>query len=835
MMEKNLSQYFRKKRDRIFTLNRRIADSMEVVHAFTRAADEFLRRLFTAHDEKYHFGNDLAMVAVGGFGRGELCPYSDIDLMLLYSKKCTREGLESLVRTLWDTGLNIGCVTRTLSECIQILGDDLSTDTSLLECVCIAGSFKLFHAFIEKAVAPYFSRHKNAFLQEMRLTIESGLYSSNDTMYRIEPDIKNGICALRDCQRIIWAERVQSGNFIGNHAIHFTFLGRTEAALFFNAYPFLIKIRNELHIASQRRMDVLEIAYQPLIAENLGFGRRSPDALMEAYFKTITDIKRCLLTFIEKAPHRQDLMTRIRLKVSAFPVAPGISTVDGILYLNHKKIPGSYSPVLWILDVFKTAIACRATISTEVRNRIKQMVSDLEDEDFDSPEIRREFLEILSLPREVGRILQLMHDTEFLEKIIPEFGALRCKVEYDSYHEYTVDQHTLMALCDLDEIIFKQKEFLKAIAAYKTDRLVFRMALLLHDIGKALPGKHARSGAIIAGNICARLGLDENLQEQVQFLVFHHLTLSNASFKREHEEKLIADLTKIISTKKKLDMLYLLTIQDIKHVGSHTWTGWKAVQLKEIHQKVRAVLDNPSMHFDKISQSGGILSTGYIQNILHEEEKKYRDWLSRLNERELQIHVESFVGFDRITVLAYDKKNFLSDFIGCVASEGLAILSAYVHTTDDGKIVDIFHVESDRTKLIPLDERIENIERKWEGILDGKLTSEKIVSDKMRRYPPKRRRPDSREAHIEIDNQISPNYTVLEVDLPDCFGLLHRIVSVLSRLNLNIVSARISTLVDVTRDVFYITDGDKNKIVDHDYCERIREKLMLIAPSDTVC
>jgi [protein-PII] uridylyltransferase len=833
IMEKNLNQYFQQKRDQIFTLNCRTSDSMEVVHAFARVADDILRQLFNAHDAKYHFGNDLAMVAVGGFGRGELCPYSDIDVMLLYTKKCSREGMESLVRTLWDTGLNIGCVTRTLSECIQILGDDLATDTSLLECVCIAGSLKLFHAFIEKAVTPYFSRQKTALLQEMRLAIESGLYSSSDTLYRIEPDIKNGICALRDCQRLIWSERVQSRNFIGNHAIQFSFLGSFESGLFLSAYPFLIKIRNELHIVSQRRMDVLEIAYQSLIAENLGFGRHSPDTLMEAYFKTITDIKRCLLTFIEKAPHRQDLMTRIRMKVSAFPVAPGISTVDGILYLNHKKTPKSHSMVHWILDVFKTAIACHATISTEVRNRIKQMVSELEREDFDTAEVRREFLEILSLPREVGRILQLMHDTEFLEKIIPEFSALRCKVEYDSYHEYTVDQHTLMALCDLDEIIFKNRESVRTIATYKADRLVFRMALLLHDIGKALPGDHARSGAIIAGIICARMGLDEALQEQVQFLVFHHLTLSDASFKREHEENIISDLAKTVSTVKNLDMLYLLTIQDIKHVGSHTWTGWKAVQLKEIHQKVRAVLENPSMHFKKVSQSAALLSTGYIQNILHEEEKKYRDWLSRLKQQELHIHVESFVGFDRITVLAFDKKNFLSDFIGCLASEGLAILSAYVHTTDDGKIVDIFHVESDQTKLISLDERIKNIERKWKSILEGKLTSEKIVTDKMKQYPPKIRRLENREAHIELDNQISSNYTVLEVDLPDCFGLLHRIVSVLSRLSVNIVSARISTLIDVTRDVFYITDGNKNKIVDPGLCEQIRQELMLIAPAGT--
>lgn len=830
-MDNNLSKYFQQKRDQIFSLKRRTADPMEVVHAFARVADDILRKIFTAHNEKYGFGDELALIAVGGFGRGEQCPYSDIDLMLLHSKKCSKEGMESLVRTLWDTGLNIGCVTRTVPECIQIMGDDLATDTSLLECVCIAGSSNLFHAFIEKAIEPYFSRQKKAFLNEMRLTLESGLYSSDDTLYRIEPDIKNGICALRDCQRIFWSERVQTKNFIGNRAIHFTFLGSIDSDLLMKAYSFLIKIRNELHILSHQRLDVLEITYQPLIAENLEFGRHSPDALMEAYFKTITDIKRCLLTFIEEIPHRQSVMKRVRKKISAFPVAPGVSVLDGILYLNDKKIPKSVTSVRWILDVFKTAIACHTTISIEVRNKIKKLVIDLDDEDFNNAEVRREFLEIMSLPREVGRILQLMHDTDFLEKLIPEFGALRCKVEYDSYHEYTVDQHTLMALCDLDNIIYKDAQFARAISSDKTDRLVFRMALLLHDIGKAMPGKHARTGAIIAGNICARLGLDGELQERVQFLVFHHLTLSNVSFKREHEEHIINNLAKIISNKKKLDMLYLLTIQDIKHVGSNTWTGWKAVQLKEIYQKTRAVLENPSMHFEEIAESDGILSTDHIHNILHEEEKRYKEWLSKLKDQELQIHVESFIGFDRITVLTFDRRNFLSDFIGCLTSEGLAILSAYVHTTDDGKIVDIFHVESDKTKMISIDERIENIQKKWRYILDGKLTSEKLVAEKMRYYPSKRRRLENKEAHIEIDNQVSSYYTILEVDLPDSFGLLHRIVSVLSRLNANIVSARISTLIDMTKDVFYITDGEKNKIIDEKQCNRIKKELMLLASS----
>ncbi len=819
-----LKEELHQRRQRIFTPQRRQASPFEAVHAFTREADLLMRHLFQQNVQKHPVLKTACLVALGGYGRGELCPYSDIDILVLHHGRGNRQTIESFVQNMWDMGLAIGCVVRTLSECAAILGDDPATDNAFLECEYLAGDSDMYFSLRRSVLRPYFRKRRRAYIAQACRELHERVYSSVNTLYRVEPDLKNGLCALRDCQRIIWAERVNDLSFGGKTQPEFKMLGPEEKDQFLAAYEFLLGLRTELHMLCGRRLDVLELGLQGQVAESMGLGTDGARHLMERYFRAVTDVKHGILSFLERAPYGGSVWETVRRKVSSFSVSPGIAVVDGILFPTRPEPPPARAPSLWMLKVFGDAISCRAVLSIGLRNTIRRMVEKLPPEAFRNQAIDRGFRKILSRHQQVGRILQLMHETSFLEGMIPEFGTLTCRVEYDSYHEYTVDQHTLLALCALDMLSSEPDDLIRRIYLNLPRQELLRIALLLHDIGKAMPGDHCRSGAVIAETIAERLGYSEEEIQRIRFLVYNHLAMSELSLRREPEEELIEAFAERVQDQENLDLLYLLTVLDIRHVGSKTWTGWKAAQLADIYQKTSATLRNGGRPLPASAENApkGVEDSGYLRHTLPEERNDHRSWLATLQPGELQLQAESFVGFDRLTVLAHDRKNFLADFVGCLYAEGLQVLHAHIHSTNDGKLLDVFNLQCDDVTRLSFDERIQGVQRRWRKIVDGKAQAEDMVAERIRRYPPKPIRPASRKSRVGINNDISPRYTVLEVNVPESAGLLHRIVSTLAAHNVAIASASISTLVDQARDVFYLTDADNRKIDDPQTCQAIR-------------
>ncbi|HJX35843.1 MAG TPA: DUF294 nucleotidyltransferase-like domain-containing protein, partial [Dehalococcoidales bacterium] len=439
------------KRDAHFGSKDSWISPLAAVHAYCRDVDNILRDIYQTCIDVQKPDTTFCLVALGGYGRRELWPYSDVDILIIHQNQHKSAKLSSAVRLFWNIGLTMGCVVRTISECAAIIGEDLATDTAFLESRFICGNRDLFNKLQNVCIKPYFERHKKDYIEGISADLREGIYSSENSLYRIEPDIKNGICTLRDCQRLLWAERVKCGtkNFAQLHAKSGFSLAETRR--FEANYAFLTALRAQLHMISSQRMDVLETDYQNDIAKRCGFGQDGAGRLLEAFFKTVRDIRLSLLSFLEKDLSGKSIWNNVRRRFSAIEIASGIAVLDGIIFSRHKK-DINLDTVEEIIRIFKNALTFQATLSVEMRNKIRHTIDTINSDDFKSKVVGEIFLDILTWPGSIGQILLVMHETGFLGKLIPAFQTLTCKVEYDQYHEFTIDQHILLALCACDEM-----------------------------------------------------------------------------------------------------------------------------------------------------------------------------------------------------------------------------------------------------------------------------------------------------------------------------------------------------------------------------------------------
>ena len=704
-------------RENRFSSKQRFNSPLSTVHAYCRDADKILREIYARTIDVDGQDRGFCLVALGGYGRKELWPYSDIDVLILHENKHPSAKLTAFVRILWNIGFTPGCVVRTIAECVTIIGNDLATDTAMLESRYVCGNRDLFNKLQNKCIRPHFAKNKKTYLEELSASLREGLYSSENSLYRIEPDIKNGICTLRDCQRLLWAERINSGASKIADLHKKAGFSQSETKRFAANYSFLVGLRTELHLICGMRIDVLETGLQNEIAGRYGFAQSEAGTLMEKFFKTVREIRWSLLSFLEKDLSGKSLWHSMRRRVSALDIAPGIGLLDGIIFPLYKKnirLDTGHK----IVQLFQSALTYQAALSVELRNRIRKAVEAVNPDEFKTKIVDDLFLSILANPAAIGQTLLVMQETGLLGKLLPPFDALTCKVEYDQYHEFTLDQHILLAVCAGDEMTNDQDTKIRDISRSIKDKLILRLAVLLHDIGKVQEGDHVQNGAVIAENICQRLGLTETQTQQVRFLVYHHLDMSNLSLQREPDSNNIGHFAREVASADMLDMLYILTVADIRSVGPKTWTGWKAYQLEQLYDRVRQSMRQPAATREPDHPQTGVLipDLSYLHDTMPEDRIRHQQWLAQIAGNGFQLHSESFTGFERLTVCSDDRVGFLTDMIGCLAAEGYNILSARIYSTCDGKVLDLFHLEPPERPRLAVQKRINNIYRKWKLI-----------------------------------------------------------------------------------------------------------------------
>ncbi len=786
-------------RQNCFSREKLASDPLSAISRFSGSIDELLVQICAIHN--LSDTARLSIVALGGYGRSELCPHSDVDLLVLHAGDHQDENTARFIRALWDLGLPLGCVVRSISECNRIMGEDLATDTALLDARFIAGDWNLFDRLWSSVVIPFYLKNRAWFLKEMDTALRDGLYKTSQLLYKVEPNLKNGVCALRGCHRLFWSEKVkQMKRLSKGESVN----AQDEDLV--SAYHSILKLRSSLHMVAQRRADVLEFSYQTEAASVLGFS--NPGELIEFYFFTVARIKRHIMRQVEQLGS-DNIGSRFRKAVTAVQVSSGVKLLDGILFGSGQLPPAGENKVVWIFDLFTATLTHKATLSLQLQNLIRRMAAQFSHGDLFV--IRDKFCRMLALRNSIGSAIQLMHETGFLEKLIPEFEALRCKVEYDNYHEFTVDQHTIQALKTIDELAQESDFSLAEICSKVSDLFSLRLATLLHDIGKSLDGEHSYSGSVMAEHICDRLGVGESVKESVSFLIRNHLTLSRFAFQRIPEEQAVREFASAFGSAEMLDLLYLLTVADIRSVGNSTWTVWKGTQLFETYERVRSVLTGQDTKINLRIHS--LLTHDLIDKLKSPDD--------------LEIKTESFVGFERLTVAGYDRAHFFADVVACLSSEGYNILSAHIHTTPEGKALDQFHVEPDLHIKVSPQRRVENLKRKWMAITTQKTSARKLISERLQRYPFKSRRdPGPQECSVVIDNDISQDFTLVEVRGIDRFGLLYKLAHSLSSLRINIASAKLATQVAQVVDVFYVTGPGGGKINDRMLLSTLRSSLM---------
>ena len=801
-------------RGAVFSPECAIVDPLAALHTFSRYVDDALRAIYHRHIDRHAADRDYCLVALGGYGRGELWPYSDIDILILHRDRHGSETIGAVVKDFWNIGLTMGCVVRTLDECRAIMSEDLATDTALLESRYLYGDHGLYDLLQKDCIRPYFKKKKKEYIGEMSAALRDGLFSSENSLYRIEPDLKNGICTLRDCQRLLWAERVKQGT-IGFAQLHAkSGFSLTETRMLASGYAFLAGLRSALHVAARQQLDILEMQYQDAIAARYGFKGKHTGRLLEVYFKTVRNVRLCLLSFLEKDLSGKSIWSDVRRRVSSLEIEPGISLLDGILFLHDRKKIELDHPES-ALRIFKHSLACQGTLSVDLRNKIRHAIEGINPEGFKSKAAGDVFLSILAWPDALGQVLLTMHETGLLSKMISPFAALTCKVEYDQYHEFTVDQHSLMAIGACDEFAGDADDKIRGIYTGLSNKIILRLAVLLHDIGKAEAGDHTQNGAVIAGELCEHLGLMGEQVSQIQFLVAHHLDMSNLSLLRDFEEHNLDQFAAEIADVETLNLLYLLTIADIRSVGHNTWTGWKAYQLEQLYDRVYRILDLSEHGIKKVHHMPSA-DYPYVNDLLPGERAEHLQWLERVDKDGLHLHQKIFAGFERWIVCAHDRVGVLSDIIGCMTSEGYNILSAKIHSTPNQKVLDIFHVEPPDKPRLTSEKRLANIFQKWELIKRACVRADSLVADRIRKYPPPLLRGinENKIIDIRINNKDSLTATIVEIETADNFGLLHKIAWCFHENNINVVAAKLSTRNDRACDVFYVTDIDKNKILD---------------------
>ena len=847
---------------------RRCAAALSALH------DAVIGALFRLACKVYHAGSPsdaqhMAVVATGGYGRGLLAPKSDIDLLFLLPYKQTPWGesvAEFMLYILWDLGLKVGHATRSIDQCMQLARADMTIRTSLLDSRWIAGSQTLCEDLKRRFRAEFTPSTASAFVDAKLAERDDRHRRTGESRYRVEPNIKDGKGGLRDLHTLHWLVQYVYGRDIGvaGEAGLFT---HTEYRNFRLCEDFLWTVRCHLHFLTNRPEERLTFELQPPIAEKLGYkergGLRTVERFMKQYFMVAREVGELTLAAsaalemqqVKTAPMFERLLAPLNWRTRAkmrrttdFRVENGrLDTVNGDIF--------RLDPVN-IIRIFRQAEAFGTPLHPAAVRLLRQSRQLIDDKLRANPDAARIFLDLLTEPKSSERVLRSMNETGVLGRYISEFGRIVSMMQFNMYHHYTVDEHSIRAVGLLAQIelgtLGDDHPLASEIVKQVQSRRVLYLAALLHDTGKRLEGDHSVTGAAIAREVAPRFGFTPAETETVAWLIEQHLTMSIYAQSRDlADPKTISDFAAIVQSPERLRLLLILTVADIRAVGPGVWNGWKGQLLRTLYFEAEPVL------------AGGHTKRGQSTRVSEaqaEMRKALANWTAADRDRVIsrlpdaywlrtdaahqvehagllrdteaagkrfafQTRTDAFTAVTELTVLASDAPRLLSLFAGACAATGANIMGASISTTTDDMALDTFLIkrELDEEDELRLAARIGETIGK---LLDGRMMIADVMS---RRRPPKSRAAAFRLLpEVVINNQMSERFTVVEVSGLDRPGLLYDLTSALSDLGLDINSAHIATYGERAVDVFYVTDLQGEQVADGEREDRIRRRLAAV-------
>ncbi len=778
-----------------------------LVERYTQRIDSLVINIFNFVDKDAN----IALIASGGYGRAELAPFSDIDIMFFAPDRKNTESAELLLHKLWDTGLTISHSFRTAEECIEEALKDIKTRTALLEARYIAGNEKLYNTFREKVYPEIAYKQRKIFVREKLKEMEKRRMESGDSIFILEPNIKEGEGGLRDVHTAYWLSKITMK--IEKISDFIKLINVYDYKRFMSAYDFLLKIRFCLHIESKRRNDLLTFEYQKNVAACLGFKDskkfRASERFMRYYYlksKAIKDIGHNIMVKCSRPyiPIRKDMIAK---KITGeFSVSGGklVVTKDNLFAENPDKI----------MESFYLYSKTGKKFSEIMKENIKSSLLKINRKTRSSHVSIHYFLEIFKGMR-VYDTLREMHETGVLGRFIPEFGALRLLVVHEPYHMYTVDEHTLLAIRNLERLRttkYKSLEHLKVIINGLENLNVLLMALLFHDIGKAVGRHHEEEGYKRLKNILERFNLDSKKRMRIEFLVRNHVLMSKIALRREASDiEVIAHFADAVGDLENLKAIYLTTYADMSAVNPGFLTSWKSYLLKDLYERtvdyLSGIKEDRTEYIHSLQSLSPEIDKQYLKDFIDEMPDRYmlsttktkvlEDYslVKKMKESGFSMRVDSSPeGVAEIVISAEDCPGLFSRIVGFLSSKGLNIVNGRIFTGKKGVVIDTISISNWKDIW-------------WDGLqkdLEEGLRS--IIVDKRPVSIVRRSRKAESlfDVFIELDNEAADEYSLIEVFSPDRLGLLYDISNVMYKKGINIVSARINTEAGLAQDVFYI-------------------------------
>jgi [protein-PII] uridylyltransferase len=794
-------------------------------------------------------GEGIALVALGGYGRRELFPFSDLDLLLLHQPTRKPDQLkkaaESILYPLWDSGLEVGHSVRTVAACLADCGEDFHLQTALLDARFLAGNRKLLDELLDKYRHKYLDGHRQDFLKKIGASREERHHRFGLHSFQLEPNIKEGMGGFRDYQSMRWTAQVIFGLADPGAMAEAGLLRGDELHRLEGSYEQLIKVRNRLHYLSGRKNDQLFYEHQEEIATALGYrnspGRLGVESFMQEMYGSLQTIAVITGIFFE---HTAEIVDRSQARTTPKKVDDELEIRHRHLSLiDHEKL--RRQPHL-LLKIFSEAAARDLPIHYRTRQAIAANLDLVDDKFRNSRSLGREFRRIFASPGQPLEWLTAMLETGFLTAYLPEFLAIRALAQHDLYHIFTVDRHLLQAVAEIRNMGHELPEIFASLASPE----VLYLATLLHDLGKGRDQDHAKTGAALARQTAARLGLSEEELDDLEFLVRNHLFLSHMAQRRDLEDQgLIEHCLETIPTRSRLDMLYLLSIADARATGPAAWNDWKRALFQELYLKIRNGLEHNQASDRGLGQASqwmreqvakllgkptpgiiGELTDDYLTNFTPPEIVEHLRLRRELGERQILTVSRDLGDHWSILFISRDRTGLLARICGTLALHNLNVLAAKIHTWPDGTVVDLIEVQPAYDTGFASQEWPQ-LEQDLDLALANRLGLAHRLADKHRPgFSPKvGRQHRHHQTQVRFDNRSSETYTIIEIFADDQPALLYNITKTMADFEINIARALISTRREQLVDVFYVKDSAGAKISAPGDLEELRQALCFAA------
>tara|TARA_R110000850_G_scaffold913_6_gene5487 strand:- start:26018 stop:28867 length:2850 start_codon:yes stop_codon:yes gene_type:complete len=841
------------------------ADGLDTARLLCAVQDEVIHALYdytTTHVIRARNPTEaerIALVATGGYGRGVMAPSSDTDLLFLRAYKVsphTESVIEYMLYAMWDMGLKVGHAFRTPNDCVKLAAEDVTIKTSMLDARFICGDEALANDMFELFQRDAVKGKDAQFIADKLAERDARHNRHGDARYVVEPNLKEGKGGLRDLQTLYWITKHMYGGTTLEDVMRNGPFTPHEYAVFIRAAKFLWTVRCHLHFVTGRPEERLGFDLQPEIASRMGYRDRGEqqgvERFMKRYFliaKDVGGLTRILAAKLEADHKKKPEGLRRFLPVRAPQALPemGFTLDNGRINVIGEDVMAD--DPLNMLRLFTIARREGKDIHPDALTALTRNLRGINEPVRELPEARRLVLEAIMGGDRPGQVLRWMNESGLLGRLIPEFGGIVAQTQFNMYHHYTVDEHTIRAVAHISDMEHGRGDRVALVSELfplLENRRALYLAMLLHDTGKG-KGDQQIEGTKTSARACERLGLPQAETELVAWLVGHHLEMSETAQKRDiSDPRTVAKFADLVGSLERLRLLYILTVADIKAVGPAVWNAWKGQLLSDLYNNTAAAL-----------RGGRTDEAGVLAELEARAERRREalvDQIGSVPAIMLEMETAYWTGFDledlawqaqvltdsedtvahryltdggavAVIVSGADRTGLFADLAGTLARLGANVVSAQVFTSQSGRIVDIFMLQDHAKGAFASGDapRMERLEQAMRDALAGKAIKGDVKTRAGRREAAFLVQPS-----VQIRDDLSADYTVIDVGGRDRPGLLHEVADVLADMKLSIHSAHVGSYGERVFDAFYVQNARGQKLGKGARRDTLKERLVTV-------